>query len=415
MSNNSHKTPLADRFNTFGSVPSEAVWDAIDSRLSAQGSKNKGFIFWLVANAAVIGLLIYSAGTRLAPIKIEANTPVLSSEDPTQNTPKNLEQSSDTHEMQLLNEVEGPTSESRLLETPRQSSYLNQSRAVSWNEAKAPKKQLIDLGQEQKNNAIASFIQPEAVASLQPQKATAIPHVIHHDPITSAHSTMKQRKWLEIGVRASLFSTLPVREKTVGIAADGNIQPSSSIPAVNASTYAYQEQHDRLFDFEIFARAHYHNTYGTLGFNTQKTLVKEIRGDSDFAYREFISKEITSIGTPVALGYNVISRSRFQFAFALRVIPTYSFLTAYEKTFDQQSFTSTQNPPPLYSFQAIEEADRAFTLDIEPHLSANFILNERIDLFGQFGYRTGIVRSSIFSRYFAPNFTSISVGTVFRL
>lgn len=417
MSNKQHTNSLADRFSEFGSVPTDAVWDAIDTKLSEQGSKKRGMIFWISANAAMIGLIIFSVCMPSTKNQTTANVPPLSSHAENKHS---VEKSAPTKENSAIKPLISPeeaTEYAYLLETPAHAWYAQKSvcsnQGTSENPSTEPRVNApLEVSENALENALKSSVK---IDSLSTKRAFAFPS--HSDRTVASCIIIPPKKFhsLELGVRAASFSTINEWKKTKITAFNEPFQTSAGITSIDQGNYVHFVLHDRLFEFEAFARTHYRRFYGTLGVSFAKTRVKEIYGNYVLGVREFVSKEIMSVGAPLSLGYNVIDRARFQFAFSCRLLPEYSFLTKYEKMIDAPSFVSTQIPAPAYSSPGGTEITKDFTLGMEPHISMNFKLNERIDAFGQFGYRTGLIRSSLFSNHFRTNFTTFSVGTVVRL
>lgn len=418
MSNNPQKTNLAERFSTFGSTPSDSVWKGIDAQLSAREGKNKGLILWLLANAAMIGLIVvaysmYSEKSELTPESALFSTKA-SGEDsvqPSTKEPKNeTSKSSEKKEVEHFNEYDQAT--------PTPLFYgENPFLTSSFRERKPTLENVFPLSSspEVLPSSSESLLSTADLDLLETEKVHSLHSNIDRSIVPCMIIFPRKLATFEIGARIATFSETRSEDRI--LFGDELDQASVTNPTAGANQYDYAQNrgHQRPFEFEIFARMHYRRFYGTLGFSAAKTNVRELYGISSSFMREFVSKEITSIGMPASVGYNIIDRTRFQFALSARLIPEYSLLTKYEKLVDQPGITTSIPSQQSSTSPEPSETTTAVTLGFEPHLSMNFKLNERFDLFGQFGYRAGLVRSPLFSPYFTPNFTTFSFGTVVRL
>lgn len=417
MQDNELRHTLSDRFNEYGSQPSDGVWTAIEAELD-KDQRKRGFLWWWIGftTAAVFGIagIYISMQTNNPPANVTTELQVVQHEDKTPEKNTSDEQASQEILMNTsshqtgnrghVNRISGNNSYKNLIPDPTEFEPLvHLSESTSFEVP--PTLTTIENPTESK----------EINTSLPTRKNERF---IPLNTITNCQ--FKPRKirpsYWELGIEMSSFAN--ASRKNLKVTNDSTPNPTSYdsyslTPGLSPEFQSASITHQRFAEIRLTARRSFGKRFqiatGVSGTYAQT------KGTSETYLFSFRTQH-WGIGIPVQIRYKILQQNRWNLTPYIGIQNEFQFLTYY---------SCKNNPPATQSIledlngtSTIKGRGTGYLFGIEPGIELSYYLTDRVSLSTSVGYRNYFVRSSKNvppGSYMTPNYLQFSIGTAWLL
>ena len=406
MADNNQFETLSDRFESFGSAPSEKVWEGIEAGLSNNKRRPIALMWWM-ANAAILVLMVSATVYRE---HIEFKDPKI--QQPMIGIDRNEKVNENDAEIQKEDEIEDKKEIELIHMSPKPLLSEENYKAPS---IEAPIQSLLESSKMIRENR-----DDLAQLPLLPLNKLPDPRV---DRTTHALACgmprIKQRKWVLTARFSHLIGMNRSEYQQEAQPLQENYDAGFGVTYTTEDQYVHaisNYRHRQPIEVEVSAARTIGRWEVSAGVSSalmrrsyldqyQHVSTGENLATSTINMRKFI------LGIPVRGEYKFWKHRRMSASVGLGVISEYSLSRMQKETLTSASWAVTPTPPTA-DFTGYEATanENSFQLSVQPYLKTSYALSPSMDLTGEIGYRQMLTDSREMDYVSLPKGTSVTFG-----
>ena len=428
MHDNQLRNTLAERFEGYGSQPSDAVWAAIEGNLD-QDKRKRGFFWWWIgfagAAAAVIVLLLVTVESTSTKTSLSSDKKTMSQTElqatENQNTQatSNAEIDEDTGTMNSLNAPSStnlPVNEQAqspdfsVSTEPRVEGESSASPLISDNKNRTP--EVVDQSVEEPKENRSAITAGLEVREISP---FLIGFEGHNRLSLVPPRLIIAPRW-ELSAEVSTFSRAPeirtIKKSIVSPNTSDNTSLTTENLAEPSSPNDIYATHTRYAELQLTIRRNFGRRFqigAGLSSSYSKNIGKTVSGDYQF------KTNIWSVGVPLHIRFTALKYRRFSLTPYLSILNEFHFSSYSSEGVPPSNGSAFNTDPAISSVSPIKQ--RGYAFGVQPSVELSYYATERLSFSTSFGYRNYFVRDylGLNPSIRQPNYFQFAIGTAWIL